>query len=188
MPTKIEMVFNKETGAYEVELIPGEKETPGELSASALDKVSDFKVMDLDLGEVAVGLGVAGAGDILVHFLEPFTRNLPAIGIGGQSTENVRKALMLVVAAWVAKRDQVKGFVGDEGAEMGSKLLLADAVATLFNVRGQVGNLAHSLGVGSHAGRGLRREFNVPRRSLPDRVQNNPVASAATSRSALVGV
>ena len=188
MSNTIEMTLNPETGKYEAKFVPDPDPAPANLerSGGALAGVVDFEFQGLQIGKVAVGAVGAGVGDILVHLVEPFTRQLPVVGSG--LGERFRKALLLGGAAWVARTGFARNIMGDEGAEMASNFLLFDAVGTVWNGRTFVGEIAHKVGFGSHAGRGLRREFNVPRRSLPGPGQNNPVASAATSRAALVGV
>jgi hypothetical protein len=184
----IELKRNPETGVYEAILEGDGSEPTGKLEASGqVARFAEAEVLGIPFGKALVGAAGAGLGDIIAHFIEPFTRNLPVVG--SSFTPGQRRALVLLAAAWAVRTDMGKKILSNEGSQAASMLLAVDALASVFNARSFVGNIAHGLGVGSHAGRPLGQEFNGNGSAVLTQAQGRvSVDDEVPARARLVGV
>jgi hypothetical protein len=101
-----------------------------------VDNIPNAKVFNLPLGDAAKGLIVAGVGDTLGLLV---TRYMPAST--SAATQRMTRAGVIGLSAFALQMKPVRNFIGKDAADAGTLLLTADAIATVFDLRGKVRNL-----------------------------------------------
>ncbi len=104
--------------------------------ANPLGDVARWEPMGLPVGSVAMGLAMAGVGDVAVNFISGF---LP-VGQYKMGGLNVGTAAMKGLGAFLIAK-YGGNLLGKEAATVGCLFLTADAVAELFNIRLSVNNV-----------------------------------------------
>lgn len=121
----VELTYNPETGKYEYQGGGDQGDKGQQLSRGGpLDAVGDFELGSIPLGAAFVGAATAGVGDTAVRIIEPL---IPQLGL---LNPNMRRAIILGLAAWIVRTDRVSDFLSEPGSRIGSVILALDAVAT----------------------------------------------------------
>ncbi len=95
------------------------------MALAIVDKIPRMEVMGLQFGDAAKGLIVAGAGDALGLLVTRFVPGaLPPV------------AVKLGIAAAIQWKP-VKDLIGKDAAMVGSLFLVADAIRSLYDIRGK---------------------------------------------------
>lgn len=103
--------------------------------SGVLENIPSMKIMGLQVGDAVKGLIAAGAGDVAVAILKS---KMPP-STAGQI--NVSAAIAKGGIAWLFQTKQVKGFLGSTAANIGSALLVMDAITEVVQVRTSVFNM-----------------------------------------------
>ena len=104
------------------------------MTTAILDKIPKVEFAGLKISDAAKGLVAAGLGDAASLIILRYAGT-------GRTANELR---MLAVgsrlgAAWLLQMKQVKGALGSEAANIGSLLLVADAIRSIWDVRNRVG-------------------------------------------------
>ena len=108
--------------------------------ANPLGDVARWEPMGLPVGSVALGLAMAGVGDVTCNFISGFVP-VGQYKVGGL---NVGTAGLKGLGAFLIAK-YGGNLLGKEAAVVGCLFLTADAVAELFNIRLSVNNVLGGL-------------------------------------------
>jgi len=113
--------------------------------AGILDKIPNWKIIGLPVGEVVKG-GIAAAvgdtaGTLLIRFLP-----------GGLSASPYAPAILKLGAAALLQWKPVKGVLGSDAAAVGTLLLTYEGVMSLFNLRAKAYGMLTGLTAGFTGG------------------------------------
>lgn len=150
----LELRLDPETGTYGPAIAQVLESSDGELSmvgvGGVVRQVAGFELLNVPLGKAIVGGAGAGLADAVIHFVEPM---IPRTGL---VTGSQRRALLMFLGAAGVQWGPVKKFLSSQGADAASFVLALDALVTVFNARGLVGQLLEKIAPGkfSHLANG----------------------------------